>query len=184
MDRVPVGDSDAFHAVYRHHYAAVLGAAQAVVRNREVAEEVTQDVFLALWSRPERYEPSRGGLGAYLRLLGRSRAVDAWRSQRARSQTQDRLARSMGAATRTTDEPVVELARRARTVALLKAVSTLPAPQREALVLAFWGAMTSGEIALRTNVPVGTAKSRLRLAVARLRAELDASGRGDALAPD
>jgi DNA-directed RNA polymerase specialized sigma24 family protein len=44
--------------------------------------------------------------------------------------------------------------------------------------------MTSGEIALRTNVPVGTAKSRLRLALARLRAELDASGRGDALAPD
>jgi RNA polymerase sigma-70 factor (ECF subfamily) len=162
----------------------VLGTVQAVVRDRSVAEELTQDVFFRFWRRPKRYEPSRGELGSYLRLMARSRAIDGWRRERLGSRAQERLAHRLDAMPATSDEPVVELARRAETMELLNAVSTLPAAQREVVVLAYWGAMTSGEIASRTNVPVGTAKSRLRLALARLRGELEAPGRCDALARD
>jgi RNA polymerase sigma-70 factor (ECF subfamily) len=184
MDGGRVGLPEDFEAVYRRHYAGVLSTVQAVVRDPSVAEELTQDVFLRFWRRPERYEPSRGGLGLYLRVLGRSRAIDAWRSERVGSRAHERLAHRLRATPATSDEPVVELTRRAETIELLNAVSTLPAAQREVVVLAYWGAMTSGEIALRTNVPVGTAKSRLRLALARLRGELEAPRRCDALAQE
>src|SRR3712207_1089890 len=85
-------DPAGFRALYRRHQPAVFRAAHAVLQDRVLAEDVAQDVFLALWRRPDRYDPRRGDIGPYLRLMARSRALDLWRTSRTGQRAVDRLA--------------------------------------------------------------------------------------------
>jgi RNA polymerase sigma-70 factor (ECF subfamily) len=141
-------------------------AAFRVLGDAGLAQDAVQDAFLRVWRRPSAYDPARGELGTYLRLLARSRAVDLWREGQVRARAAERLEPEAPHA----DEPPLPDSREA----LRAAVSRLPEPQREALVLAYWGGLTAGQIARRARVPLGTAKSRLRLGLARLREELPA----------
>ena len=167
-----LGNPAVFQRIYAEHHRAVFRTAYDVVRDTAVAEDVAQDVFLALWRRPERFDARRGELGAYLRLMARSRALDAWRSARSGHRAQDRLA-DRARADRTHGEDVcVEVEARERAATVRGAMRELPAAQREALALVYWGDLGAGEVAARTSVPLGTAKSRVRLGLARLRAEL------------
>ena len=168
----PLGDAEGFHAAYQEHHASVARAAYGVVHDRVLAEDIAQEVFLALWRRPERFDARRGDLGPYLRLMARSRALDAWRTSRCGARAQEKLfERERG------DRPDVDAAAdaaeiRARSTELRAAVRRLPDAQREAVALAYWGGMAASEVAARTAVPLGTAKSRLRLGLTRLRADL------------
>jgi RNA polymerase sigma-70 factor (ECF subfamily) len=119
-------------------------------------------------------------VGSYLRLMARSRAVDMWREGQASGRAEDRLkvvvAHDAGRADVQPDHLALASADRSHVRA---ALGRLPVPQREALVLAYWGGLTADQIAARAGVPLGTAKSRIRLGLARLRAELQ-SLRADA----
>ena len=127
---------------------------------------------------PGRSTPSRGELGSYLRMMARSRALDLWREGQAAGRASDRLQLVVDGA----PPPVEDAAggcRRARRHArdVGRGARQLPEPQREALVLAYWGGLTADEIADREHVPLGTAKSRIRLGLARLRQECGACPR-------
>ena len=130
-----------------------------------------QDVFLRVWRRPGAFDPSRGDLGTYLRLIARSRALDLWREGQVRGRAADRLKVVAGPRSRaSTTSPACCRARPER-AEVREALGKLPEAQREAIVLAYWGGLTADQIARRAHVPLGTAKSQIRLGLARLRDE-------------
>jgi RNA polymerase sigma-70 factor (ECF subfamily) len=146
-------------------------AAFRVLGDAALAQDAVQDVFLRVWRRPEAFDRSRGDLGAYLRLMARSRALDLWREGQVRGRAAERLKVVSGAEDLHEEGAVLADDRDA----VRTAVGRLPDSQREAVVLAYWGGLTAGQIARRTQIPLGTAKSRLRLGLARLRDEMPAA---------
>jgi RNA polymerase sigma-70 factor (ECF subfamily) len=144
---------------------------------------VTQDVFLKVWRHPQKFDARRGELGSYLRLMARSRALDLWREGQAAGRASDRLKLAVAIEAPRTDErpgAMAELETDRR--AVRAALATLPAPQREAVVLAYWGGLTADQVARRCGVPLGTAKSRIRLGLTKLREHVEAAA--GAPAPD
>jgi len=177
--RPALNDPKRFSAVYDEHHRGVYAAALRIMGDPAQAQDVVQDVFLRLWRRPEAFDARRGQLGPYLRLMARSRALDLWREGQAAGRASDRLKVVVGQGDDRIDEAPAWAAERDESRdAVRTALRRLPSAQREALVLAYWGGMTAGEIARRSDVPLGTAKSRIRLGLARLREEC-----GDALLP-
>jgi RNA polymerase sigma-70 factor (ECF subfamily) len=164
-----LAQAEGFQRAFAAHHRAMYAAAFRVLGDPGLAQDAVQDVFLRVWRRPQAYDPSRGDLGAYLRLMARSRALDLWRESQVRGRAADRLQ----ALTEAPRED--ELGLPDRRDALRAAVHRLPEAQREAVVLAYWGGLTAGQIARRVQIPLGTAKSRLRLGLARLREELPAA---------
>ncbi len=81
----------AFRRAFDDHHRKVYSAAYGVLGDAALAQDVVQDVFLRLWKRPTAFDPSRGDLGAYLRLMGRSRALDLWRETQVRTRAADKL---------------------------------------------------------------------------------------------
>src|SRR3954454_19938033 len=101
-----------FARAYDEHGPAVYGAALRVLGNPATAQDVAQDVFLRLWRRPAAFDPHRGDLGAYLRLMARSRALAAGRTAQASGRETDRLKIASGRAEpRAEDEPVARFER-------------------------------------------------------------------------
>jgi RNA polymerase sigma-70 factor (ECF subfamily) len=166
-----------FARVYDEHSGGVYGAALRVLGNPATAQDVVHDVFLRFWRNPGRFDAGRGDLGAYLRLMARSRALDLWRTAQAAGRATDRMKIAAGRdAPRAEEQPVAHAEHGERRRCLHVALGALPAPQREAVVLAYWGGLTADEIARRAGIPVGTAKSRVRLGLQRMRAELEREG--------
>ena len=174
MAAADLADSGTFSRIYDEHSRAVYGAALRILGNPAQAQDVTQDVFLKLWRRPRRFDPQRGELGSYLRLMARSRALDVYREGQAAGRASDRMrlvvARDEG---RIDDRPAPAAERESDRAGLRAALARLPDVQREALVLAYWGGLTADQIARRAGIPLGTAKSRIRLAMAKVRAEIE-----------
>jgi RNA polymerase sigma-70 factor (ECF subfamily) len=169
-----LSDPATFAGAYDEHGPAVYGTALRVLGNPAAAQDVAQDVFLRLWRRPGAFDPARGDLGAYLRLLARSRALDLWRSAQAGGRATDRLKIASGRdEPRPDDQPAERFQRDEHRRRVRDALGALPDAQREAVVLAYWGGLTADEIAVRSGVPLGTAKSRVRLGLKRMRDALD-----------
>ena len=163
-----------FERAYDAHNRSVYAAAMRVLGDPAQAGDVVQDVFLRLWRRPGAFDARRGDLGVYLRLMARSRAIDLIRESQTRGRAADRLKVVVGdEEPRGEARPDDALEREADRAGVRAALRGLPASQREALVLAYWGGMTAEQIARRESIPLGTAKSRIRLGMAKLRAELE-----------
>jgi RNA polymerase sigma-70 factor (ECF subfamily) len=144
-----------------------------VLRDEAAAEDVVQDVFTDLWRRPGIYDASRGSLPRYVAMLARSRALDRWRSRTAREAALERSARQSPSADEVAESAAEPVIRHERSSRLLDALGELPPEQREAVLLAYGGGLTSREIARAARVPLGTAKSRVRLGLEKAREELD-----------
>jgi RNA polymerase sigma-70 factor (ECF subfamily) len=171
-------DPEAFRRAFAEHERSVYATAFRILGDGALAHDVVQDVFLRVWRRPRAFDPARGELGAYLRLMARSRALDLWREAQAAGRATDRLKLVVDAgAPAPDDRPDSAVERDDAAAVVREAIGRLPDAQREALVLAYWGGLTADEIARRVAVPLGTAKSRIRLGLSRLRAEC-----GDVLA--
>ena len=170
-DTLASRDPAAFRAAFRAHARAVHRAAWDVLRDDAMADDVVQEVFLSLWRRPDRYDASRGDLRTYLTVHARGRALDAWRAADARRRAQERLIELVPAAGPAPDTATL-VARREERAAVLTAMDGLPAGQRDAAVLTCLG-YTAGDVAAAGDIPLGTAKSRVRLGLAKLRHELD-----------
>jgi RNA polymerase sigma-70 factor (ECF subfamily) len=166
-------EPDTFERTYAEHRRPVIAAAYRVLGDADQAEDVTQDVFLRLWRNPRAFDARRGNLRSYLRLMARSRAVDLWREGQAADRAGDRLRIAVAGDDVPAENAPVEAMRRGSDRAVIgAALRALPEAQREAVVLAFWGGLTGTQIARRSSVSLGTAKSRTRLGLAKLRAEL------------
>ena len=166
---------DEFAQAYRTHHRRVQAAAQRVLTDAGAAEDVTQEVFLKLWLRPELFDARRGSLAAFLCVMARSRALDRIRAEGALDRARHRLAEQRAIEPAAEEEPVAELERQADREELRAALLRLPDAQREALTLAYGREMNSVEIARRTHVGRATARSRLRLGIGKLRADLGRS---------
>jgi RNA polymerase sigma-70 factor, ECF subfamily len=167
-----LSDPDAFRAAFDRHSGEVFEAANRVLRNPVEAQDVVQEVFLGLWLRPRAFDPSRGELGPYLRLLGRSRALDRRRRARVADEAAARLQRLLASPV-AEDHPARAAERSATSRALQAGLRRLPGPQREAVVLNHLVGVPAERIAARSGVPVGTVKSRVRLGLGRLRDDPD-----------
>src|SRR5918995_6563446 len=99
-----LSDPVVFGRAYDEHSRAVYTAAFRVLGNAAQAQDVVQDVFLRLWRRPHAFDAARGELGAYLRLMARSRALDLWREAQAAGRASDRLKFAVAAAEARTDD--------------------------------------------------------------------------------
>ena len=167
-----LSDPKTFAEVYDEHAPRVYAAAYRILADGARSQDVVQDVFLRLWRRPTTFDARRGELGSYLRLMARSRALDLWRETQAAGRASDRLKIVVAGDDGRPEERPSDAAEigAARSV-VRAALGRLPEAQREALVLAYWGGLTADEIARRSAVPLGTAKSRIRLGLAKLRSE-------------
>jgi RNA polymerase sigma-70 factor, ECF subfamily len=168
-----LSDPATFGRVYDEHRRAVHATAYRVLGSASAAQDVVQDVFLRVWRNPAKFDARRGEIGSYLRLMARSRAVDLWREGQASGRAEDRLKVVVAHDPPRPDVQPDHLALASADRSTVRdALGRLPDAQREALVLAYWGGLTADQIAERAGVPLGTAKSRIRLGLARLRSEL------------
>jgi RNA polymerase sigma-70 factor (ECF subfamily) len=171
-EEVDLRAADAFQAVYAQHHRGVYAAAFRILGDAAQAQDVVQDVFLRVWRRPASYDAGRGELASFLRMMARSRALDLWREGQVRGRAAERLRLVTGPVERSGEDPGALTEREAESVAVREALRKLPDKQREALVLAYWGGLTADQIARLAQIPIGTAKSRIRLGLARLRDEI------------
>lgn len=172
--RLIAGDDDAVGELFDRYSGFVLGVARRVTRSAALAEDIAQDVFALMWTHPQRYDACRGTLRAYLGMLAYRRAIDVVRSDTRRRAREARCAMpdSTGAVVSDAVDSaaVVDMVR--------KAIALLPETQRNAVELAFFHGHSYREVATVLAIPEGTAKSRLRLAQAKL-ATLLATARGE-----
>jgi RNA polymerase sigma-70 factor (ECF subfamily) len=167
-------DPQRFEAAYRRLAPVCLRIAQRVLRDRAAAEDVVQDVFLQLWRNPGAYDPARGPVATYVTMLVRSRSIDRQRSRATKESAFARLTHEERANSPRSADAADEVAlRRATARQMLSTMNTLPAEQRTALLLAYGRGLTAGEIARAEKLPLGTAKSRIRTALARMREHVD-----------
>ena len=169
--RLAAGDDHALAEVFDRFGAAVYGAAMRIIGDATSAQDVVQDVFAELWSRPDRYDPDAGPLRPYLLMLSRHRAVDLVRSELRRLARQERHGRLGPQADQW---PVTREVETAETVSTVRAaVGLLPESQRKVIELAYFQGLSCRQVAQAAGIPEGTAKSRLRLALAKLESVLD-----------
>ena len=165
---------DSFAAVYARHRPGVYATALRVLGRPSDADDVAQEVFVKYWRSPGRFDPSRGEIGSYLRMMARSRALDLLRHEQATNRARDRLQAVSGRDEAPHDERPPDVAERDELRDMLRAeLRKLPVEQREALVLAYWGGMSAREVADTAGVPFGTARSRMRLGLEKLRANAE-----------
>ncbi len=166
--RLLARDQETLREVIANYGGVVYAMARRVVGEPSLAEEVAQDVFLALWRRPGAYDPERGGLQAFLLGVARNKGVDLVRREQALRRTKESLlAEAQSAPNRSSlDEQMNGVDRR---LAVLDALGRLTPVQREAVILAYFGGRTYREVAEELDIPEGTAKTRLRDALSKLR---------------
>ena len=199
---VAAGSQDALGALYDRHVDAVFAASIRLTSDRQVAEEVVQETFLALWNRAELFNPMTGSLAAWLHTIARNRTVDRLRAAGRRPNLvplssaggldeSDTVAleraviagQVLGGAD-LGPGPEGELAAAELRGVIRDALADLPEHERTALVLAYSAELTQSEIAERLGWPLGTVKTRTRRALLRLREVLaDELGPGAELAP-
>ena len=168
--RIRSGDRDALGELYDRYASVALATALRVVANREQAEDLVHDGFVAVWQKIDRFDPMRGSLRSWLLTVVRNRAIDRLRSARSSIAIEVADEQSL---LRTSPNPTWEAAIARRSAAELRsALDGLPPEQRQAIELAYFGGNTYREIAVLTNVPLGTANGRLRLGLAKLRDSL------------
>lgn len=169
--RLAAGDDLALAEAYDACAGAVYAVAMRVLGEASGAQDVVQDVFVQLWTCPQRYDAGTAPLRTYLMVLARSRALDAVRADArriARQERQHRLALDPPPPLPSDEAAAHEAARLVR-----EAVARLPDEQRRLVELAYFQGKSYREAAAATGIPEGTAKSRLRAALTALEAALD-----------
>jgi RNA polymerase sigma-70 factor, ECF subfamily len=164
---------EALAEIHRRHGGAVYRLARRVVGADALADEVSQEVFVDLWRRPETFDPERGSLRTFLVARAHHRAVDVVRSEAARRAREEREARQ---APTVSDDVEVHARRSATAEELGAAVASLPVEERRAIEMAYLDGHTYREVARLLDQPEGTVKSRIRTGLRHLRESLGRVG--------
>ena len=162
IEQMALGNAAALSVLYDHHHRLVFALAMRMLRRKEEAEDVLQDVFLRAWREAGTFEPERGSVEAWLCVMTRSRALDRLRRRRRHPEA------AAEAADRTPSSEVALLDAETRH-RVETAVAGLPASQRLALELAFYEDLTHVQVAQMLGQPLGTVKTRLRRALLKVR---------------
>lgn len=166
--------TDALNKLYERYNRLVFSVAMAIVADRAVAEEVTLDVFVQVWQRASTYRPEQAQVRTWLIAITRHHAIDILRMQKSRHEANtvnlDEISTSDGPPAHGLEEGVQLSIQRKR---VREMVAQLPANQREALVLAYFRGYTQSQIAEALKQPLGTIKTRIRLAMQKLKQLLE-----------
>jgi RNA polymerase sigma-70 factor (ECF subfamily) len=176
LARIVARDEQAVEALYARYSRPLYSLAYQVTGADRFAQDVVQEVFVALWKDAARFDPARGAVSSWLFSLARHKAIDLVRREaNVRKRTAD-VDMELEVAPDDVDHEAWLNLRRDRVRA---ALAELTEPQRTALELAFFSGLTHVEVAERLGIPLGTAKTRIRTALLKLRDAL-----GDSLSED
>jgi len=161
-------DVSALEAVYNRYSRPVYSLARRLLRDDETTEEVVQEVFMRLWTRADEFDSARGRLLPWLLTITHHRAIDELRRRRARGQHDD-IDIVLATAEAADGDPAHEAVLAETREAVRQALQHLPEAQRRPIELAYFGGLSQAEIATMLNEPLGTIKTRMRLALQKLR---------------
>ncbi len=167
------GDESAFAGFYDATAPRAWGLALRVVRNRAQTEEVLQEAYLTAWRQSGRYDPARGRASSWFLTIVHRTAVDRVRSAHASSRREQTYAAQRYAG-RETDATAAAADGSFEARGMRGALEALTDLQRQAVELAYWGGCTHAEVAKILEIPLGTAKTRIRDGLVRLRDTFDA----------
>ena len=171
LELVAAGDRSAFETLYSQYQARVFGIVLRVLRDQAQAQEVTQEVFLQLWQQASRFDATRSSTSSWVLHIAHSRAVDRVRACQSASGRDTRYA----AAVQDVDYDTVteEVLHREETASLRQSLQRLAPLQRESILLAYFGGLSTAEISQHLGVNRSTIKTRIRDGLKRLATELN-----------
>lgn len=167
---VALGDEAAFAELYDAVAPRVFGLVRRVVRDPAQSQEVTQEVFIDIWTQASRYDADRGKAISWILVIAHRKAVDKVRASQASSDRD--LRQGIKEFQESYDDVADTVETRLEAERVNKALETLTAPQQEAIRLAYYGGYTHQEVADFLKIPVGTVKTRIRDGMIRLRDRL------------
>ena len=171
------GEKEALEELYSRYGTAVYSMARYMLRNEALAEEAAQEVFLNIWLKAASYNAERGRPKAWVMSVAHHKIVDIIRSRRrniAMAHPNDyETLELMPSSQRATDDQALTNLEGER---IRKALAILPPAQREVIDLAYFHGLSQSEIAQKLDQPLGTVKTRVRLAMQKLRVELEENG--------
>lgn len=173
MALVRAGDASGLEQVYERYSRPAYSLARRILGDSTLAEDVIQEVFMALWRAPEKFDASRGGFSSWLLAMTHHKAVDAVRREETMRRRRTKAAEDdetlgggeLGTGPGVEEQVLVTL----QGDGVRRALGQLPKVQREALTLAYFGGYTQREVAALTGAPLGTVKTRMLAGMRRLR---------------
>jgi RNA polymerase sigma-70 factor (ECF subfamily) len=162
-------DESALAALYGESSQLAYTVALRILRDEADASEVVVDVYRQVWDAASRFDENRGSAAAWIVMLARSRAMDRRRFRTARMRSGVKVEQLVEEVRSPLPSPESMAIDSQSSRSVSRALAAIPAEQRQALELAFFGGLSHSEIAGRLEVPLGTVKTRIRLAVGRLR---------------
>ena len=179
VERMQRGDEQALSAFYVRWFPVVGALISRILKSADDVEDVVEETFWQAWRQSSRFSADRGSVQTWLLTIARSRALDRLRAtRRLREDTLDEAgspeagAPSVGATLPSASNPALDAEHAERRRFVVAALGELPIEQREALELGYFGGLSQSEIAERTGQPLGTVKTRMRLAMLKLRDRL------------
>ena len=174
MHQVTLEDKGALETIYARYGSSVYSLAMYMLKQEALAEEATQDIFLNIWLKASSYKTDRGEPWAWIMSVAHHKIVDVIRARRRTLTATDpdgyETLELLPSAQISTEEEVERKIERER---ILKAVATLPPPQRQVIMMAYFEGYTQSEMAKILKQPLGTVKTRVRLAMQKLRLVLE-----------
>ena len=171
MSLMEGGDAEAFAALYDRHIRAAYSLCYRMMGDRQAAEDLTQDAFLKVWRSASGYRSERGSVRTWILSIAHNRGIDQLRSMASRRRTQDRVEQS--APRSQPSEAFAETWRNRQREQIREALNTLPPEQLKILELAYFSGYTHVEISNLLDLPLGTVKGRMRLALKKIRGYFD-----------
>jgi RNA polymerase sigma-70 factor, ECF subfamily len=177
--RMQSGDERALGAFYDRWFPIVNGLVARMLKSADDVEDAVEETFWQVWRQADRFAEARGSVQTWILTIARSRALDRLRATRRRREESidddagERLASSAEPTfVRAAADPSLAVEHKERRQIIMAALADLPREQREALELGYFGGLSQSEIAEQTGEPLGTIKTRMRLAMQKLRDRL------------
>ena len=172
LDRIVARDERAVAELYDRHSRLLFGLILRILRDRGEAEDVLQEVFLAVWNRAETYNVTLGSPAGWLLRIARNRGIDRLRANGVRDRVVDASQPSESQPTAIADSPESRAANSEQQRMVARALGALPAEQRDLIEDAYFLGLTHSELAARFRLPLGTVKTRIRTGMLALRQQL------------
>ncbi|RYZ35820.1 MAG: sigma-70 family RNA polymerase sigma factor [Myxococcaceae bacterium] len=168
LRQVALGGAEAMRAVYARCSARAFAIAVRLLPTRADAEEVLQETFLDVWRRAREFDPARGGLETWVTTIARTRAIDRLRSLGTVSRMVEGASQQPPPVSASPPSPDATASTKQEQARVHEALKQLPPEQREVVMLAYFEGLSQSEISERTGHPLGTVKTRARLALEKL----------------
>jgi RNA polymerase sigma-70 factor (ECF subfamily) len=178
LRQVALGGAAAMRGVYARCAARAFAIAVRLLPTRADAEEVLQETFLEVWRRAREFDPERGGMETWVTTIARTRAIDRLRSLGTVSRMVEGVSQQQPPVSATPPSPDAAASAAQDQARVRAALEQLPPEQREVVLLAYFDGLSQSEIARKTGQPLGTVKTRARLALEKLAVLLESSPAG------